>query len=156
MHLRWRPSGAAIAVALLSGLLQACGGAGPTSPSTLATAVPTATTPAPTRKPTPPPDAAPVELQGRWNTTTTTGDDASLIIGETVYQITRGGTTGAGHLSVDGNVITFKEAKTCPDGVGTYTWAIVGGKLSFTPTGAPDTCPRIDVLLGTTFVRAAT
>ena len=160
MHLRRGPSWRVATAALLCIVIEACGAPGPSAPNTGRTAAATIlgtsappTTAASTSIPSPQPDAAPVQLQGRWNTVISPGDDATLKIFETVYQITRGGASGSGHLSVDGATITFYDSTNC-DGDGVYTWAIdATGKLGFTPTG-PDPCPRVDVLIGTTFVRA--
>jgi hypothetical protein len=152
MHVRMGTLPATLAaVAVL--VIQACSTGSPTPSTSVATVLPVAsnlntTAPAePTASPAPPADAAPAELQGRWNTVIAPGDQATLILGQTSYQLTRGGDSGGGHISVDGDSITFSDAKLCAGGVGTYKWAIADGVLTFTPVGTPDPCPRKDVLL---------
>ncbi|MEO5704579.1 MAG: hypothetical protein ABIR64_06290 [Candidatus Limnocylindrales bacterium] len=148
-----RPAAAAMPLFVLFALVaQACsagpspaGSPVPTAPASGSGSVATAPA-APTPSPAPPADAAPAELQGRWKTLIAPNDPASLIIGETSYQITRGD-SGGGRISVQGDTIVFSDSRLCVGGVGTYTWAIDDGVLTFTPVGRLDTCPRVDVLL---------
>jgi hypothetical protein len=121
------------------------------APSPEATEAPA---PTPAGTPTTPPDAAPVELQGKWTAKLSGGELVGLRIGETGYAIERYGTARSGHISVIGNTIEFSGAQGCA-GAATWTWAIQGGKLTFTPTEEPDMCPRYEVLKGVTYSRAA-
>ena len=150
MHVRRRVLQVVLAGAFVMLVVQACG-AGPS----IAPSVPAApsATPLPTASPTVPPDAAPLELQGRWRTMIARGDYGTLIIGPTSYTVTHGGPSGGGEISVVGDVITFKNGRKCPDVVGTYRWAIAGDTLTLTQIGEPDRCPRADVLLAKTFQR---
>ena len=76
----------------------------------------------------------------------------TLTIGQTTYQIDRGGFSGRGKIGVTGDQITFSGNDLCV-GAGTYEWRIAAGTLSFTPVGARDPCPRIDVLEGARYTR---
>jgi len=101
-----------------------------------------------------PSNAAPTELLGRWKTTLASGEAATLSVYETAYRISRGGLAIGGQLSVTGTTATFFGVANC-EGVGTYTWQITAGTLTFTPIGERDPCPRADVLVGNSFERAA-
>jgi hypothetical protein len=76
---------------------------------------------------TPAPDAAPPELAGRWRRNVQ-GETVILTLDGNGYHIQRGPEAGAGRISVTGDTIEFSGSNICP-GVGTYTWAIVEGRL---------------------------
>src|SRR5512133_1230454 len=141
MHTR-----AAILGALLV-VVSACSAVPASSPSQAAASL-VSLAPTATAVPTLPPDAAPVELKGRWTTLMGPGDEVLLIINDTGYSIDRSGFAASGHISVTGDQIAFSRVQSCA-GTGTYTWAIDGnGVLTFTPVGDPDPCPRVGVLKG--------
>ena len=98
-------------------------------------------------------DAAPPEMEGTWRTDLGNGDRVALTLRGTSYQITRGGNTGTGDISVDGDLIVFSGSSLC-DGVGTYQWSVEGESLTFTPTESGDPCSgRLPVLNGVTYSR---
>ena len=134
-------AGVALCVLLLTAA--ACGTGASQSPSA---------SPTPTASPTIPPDAAPTELQGRWNTVLAPGDRAELILGQSAFSINRGGVVGRGHISVHGDQIEFSRVSSC-EGTGTYRWTIASDTLTFTPIGPPDKCPRAFVLKDHEFTR---
>lgn len=105
--------------------------------------------------PTVPPDAAPAELQGKWQAELTPGDLVILTIGQTGYSINRYGAGHPGHLSVAGHTIVFSRASGCA-GDGTWTWSVDGDVLTFEPTATPDPCPRYEVFKGVSYRRSAT
>jgi hypothetical protein len=96
--------------------------------------------------------AAPPELAGTWRRSYE-GDPLLLTFQGTGYSIQVPGELGAGRIFVDGDRITFSAAGPCPDGTGTYTWAIEDERLRFTLIGE-DPCARKDFLLLATFGRA--
>ena len=144
-----RTLGALVVMALLAGCAAAEASPEPVSPS--ASADPTAlATPAPTLEPTASPTPMPSEshapraLFGTWRTTLA-GSPLSLEITETTYRIVRGGNSGAGKVTVDGDRIEFFDSVLCA-GTGIYRWTITEGTLSFFPIDEP--CPgRAEALL---------
>ncbi|HEY3428193.1 MAG TPA: hypothetical protein VGK83_05945 [Acidimicrobiia bacterium] len=98
-------------------------------------------------------DAAPPELEGTWRTDLGNGDRVALTLRRTSYQISRGGNSGSGAISVEGDTIVFSGSTLC-DGVGTYQWSIEGEALTFTAADAGDPCGgRRPVLDGVTYTR---
>ena len=151
-------SGWRLAVAALALLVGACTGGG-TATTTPLSSVPAATLPSPaaasggpTRSPTVPPNAAPVELQGKWQTELAPGDVVILTIAATVYTLNRYGAGHSGRISVSGHSIEFSGVSGCPD-PGRWTWSIDAGVLTFKPTAVPDPCPRYEALKGASYVR---
>ncbi|HKZ18627.1 MAG TPA: hypothetical protein VJQ57_00810 [Acidimicrobiia bacterium] len=120
--------------------------------STTTTGEPTTSAP-PTTSTTAAVDAAPPEMEGVWRTDLGNGDRVQLTLRGTDYGITRGGNSGSGDISVDGDLITFSGSNLC-DGVGVYQWAVEGDSLTFTPTESGDPCSgRRPVLDGVTYTR---
>ena len=145
-------------------LVTACASATPDS-TVVTTAAPPATTIAtttteaptttaePTTTTTAAADAAPPELEGTWRTDLGNGDRVMLTLRGTSYGITRGGNSGSGDISVEGNTIVFSGSNLC-DGVGTYEWEIEDGSLTFTQEESGDPCGgRRPVLDGITYTR---
>jgi hypothetical protein len=92
-------------------------------------------------------------LEGVWRTDLGNGDRVQLTLRGTDYGITRGGNSGSGDISVEGDLITFSGSNLC-DGVGVYQWAVEGDSLTFTPTPSGDPCSgRRPVLDGVTYTR---
>lgn len=56
------------------------------------------------------------------------------------YQITRGGNTGSGKVSVTSDVVRFFGSELC-DGVGDYRWTVSDEALTLESV-EPDACPR--------------
>lgn len=144
-------------------LAVACANAAPdpsiTTAPAVATSVATTTTEAPTStaesttSTTAAADAAPPEMEGTWRTDLGNGDRVALTLRGTSYQISRGGNSGTGDISVDGDLIVFSGSSLC-DGVGTYQWSVEGESLTFTPTESGDPCSgRLPVLNGVTYSR---
>jgi hypothetical protein len=100
-----------------------------------------------------PADAAPLELQGKWEAALAADDVVALTIGQNSYSIYRYGQSHPGRLSVAGHTIVFSRATGCA-GDGTWTWSIAGGVLTFQATAAPDPCPRYEVLKGVSYRRS--
>lgn len=112
-----------------------------------------ATTAEPTTSTTAAADAAPPELEGTWRTYLGNSDRVALTLRGTSYQISRGGNSGTGDISVEGDTIVFSGSSLC-DGVGTYQWSIGGEALTFTAGDAGDPCGgRRPVLDGVTYTR---
>jgi hypothetical protein len=112
-----------------------------------------ATTAEPTTSTTAAADAAPPELEGTWRTDLGNSDRVALTLRGTSYQISRGGNSGTGDISVEGDTIVFSGSSLC-DGVGTYQWSIEGEALTFTAGDAGDPCGgRRPVLDGVTYTR---
>jgi hypothetical protein len=127
-------------------LLMACSGPGApsdattttsTAPST--TAIPTTTTSAPVVTTTEAPDAAPPELAGIWEGEVAPGDSVTLSFDGNSYTISRGGNSGSGRISVEGDIIRFYGSNLC-DGEGTYRWTIEEDSLTLEITEAGDPC----------------
>ncbi|MEO8247196.1 MAG: hypothetical protein ABI622_08790 [Chloroflexota bacterium] len=124
------------------------GASGPPSEQPTATPQPTATA---TPQPTLP--AIPAQLRGEWQTTLSYGEQLTLTLTDTGYQVKRGTETVHGGLRVADGQITFLRSGEC-DGVGTYQWSLTGGQLTFQPVAA-DQCPgRAGVIVGQTYTLA--
>ena len=96
-------------------------------------------------------DAAPPELAGRWFTEFQ-GDRLTLSLTGTRYNVSVGGATGSGNISVDGNQIRFYEGPFPGDGF--YEWAVDGDTLTFTMLDPPDLAgTRRNFLNGLTYTR---
>ena len=137
------------AAAVLLLITTSCAG-----PSLAPTAVITPS-PSPPASPleTEPANAAPLELQGKWQTS-----DGELIVlltlRETSYVI-EGLRTGQGAIVVHGDEIVFQFSTLC-DGVGTYRWSRQGDSLTFTTLEPRDPCvDRMGLLEGRTYIPAA-
>jgi hypothetical protein len=121
--------------------------------TTVATTAAPATTQAPITTTTAAADAAPPEMEGTWRTDLGNGDRVTLTLRGTDYIIQRGGNSGNGDISVDGDLIIFSGSSLC-DGVGTYQWSVEGDSLTLTPTESGDPCGgRLPVLDGVTYTR---
>ncbi|MEO8273123.1 MAG: hypothetical protein ABI620_03575 [Chloroflexota bacterium] len=157
-RMTWALRGLAIGIALAA-LVAACGAAAtptlapPTVVATTPSVAPPTAAPTVEAAPTPPADAAPAALQGKWTTPMGLGDDVDLVLSDNGYRFTRGGNNPYGHISVNGATIEFSASPQCIEGSGTYTWAITGEQLTFTQVGAKDPCPRGSLLLGQVYAR---
>lgn len=89
---------------------------------------------------------APTELQGLWQAVISTGEDVTLELRPTAWFVTRSGAEGNGSIRIDGDRIVFSSSR-CELGVGTYTWTIDGGTLTFTPVQPRDPCANRIIFL---------
>ena len=71
-----------------------------------------------------------------------------LTLRDNGYRIQRGSALGSGHVSVDGDEITFSGSNLC-GGIGRYTWDIVEERLDFTEIDEPCSGRREVLPLGT-------
>lgn len=143
-----------VGLLFLSVLLAGCAAADvspdPGSPSAPAESASLPSEPA-TPEPTASPSTAPSESQepralfGTWRTTLA-GTPLSLEITESTYRIVRGGNSGAGSVSVDGDRIEFFDSSLC-SGTGVYRWTITDGTLSFFPIETEPCTGRAEALL---------
>jgi Rieske Fe-S protein len=117
----------AIGLLLMVLAVSGCAGAQASPPAATASPPPAASA---TAEPTERADVAPEELQGAWEATN--GDQVTLTILRTGYQVDRGFGFGRGNISVDGDEILFSGSDLC-EGAGTYIWQIEDGVLTFTP-----------------------
>jgi hypothetical protein len=124
-----------VGATLLFALCASCGGVASGSPSTHPSV---AVTESPTATPTPR-LSAPMELQGSWEATISTGEHVILTFRPSGYTVNRAGAQGSGSIDVEGSRITFASAR-CELGSGSYEWAIEGGTLTFTPLEPRDPC----------------
>ena len=99
------------------------------------------TSPSPTAHPT-----TPLDLQGSWEATISTGEDVTLTLSPYGFTVRRGSATGTGNIEVDGDLIVFT-SPLCDLGPGAYEWSIQDGALVFTPLEPRDPCPNRIIFL---------
>ena len=126
-------------LAVLAYAMAGCGGGGSDTPAV--------TAPSPVLP-------APAVLQGTWVTTlAASGEQVTLTLGATSYQITRGANQAAGMIGVSGDRIDFSNSSAC-SGTGAYRWTVTGTALAITAV-TPDVCPgRSAVLAGFTYAKS--
>lgn len=103
--------------------------------------------------PTPAPDSSPRELQGTW-VAVYGGQQATLVITETGYEVFYGFEHHVGAIAVRGDQIEFSQSNTCTGG-GVYRWSLDGDSLVFRAVGR-DSCPgRSTALNNRTYTRSS-
>ncbi len=136
-----------VVLAVVAVALAACTNSGSATSPPLSSSVPTSST-TPSAQP-----SIPAELRGQWRTTLTDGEDVTLTLTDTGYQVKRGPETVHGGLSVTDDQISFLRSSAC-DGVGRYRWSLAGPRLTFVLM-APDECPaRAGFLMGQSYTLA--
>ena len=96
----------------------------------------------------------PPELGAGGRQPSPNGEDVTLTLADTGYEVERGPERVHGGLSVASDQISFLRSSAC-DGVGRYRWSLAGARLTFVPL-APDQCPaRTGLLVGQSYTLAA-
>ena len=100
-------------------------------------------------------DQVPPQLAGQWGIPWSGGTEY-LTLADSRFMFFfnyPGGAPATGHVSVNGDTITFYSSDVCK-GTGTYQWSLSGGGLTFVQApGSSDRCPRVAILTSGTWTR---